>query len=171
MGAPAPSIFWHTVHIHNGSVQHNRVCHEQSFGIPPVLNEVWPNGPFFVLLSPQSVSRSKALLPKGRNREASKTLVHLDTILRTTLQRRAPEKVSARVRDHAGDAAPVGAQTNAAEKKKRRSVTLERCRRIAVDGETNFDKSICTLIVKRGTQCMSDRSRFLAGARRSIFIS
>ncbi len=34
-----------------------------------------------------------SLVAQGRNREASKTLVHLDTILRTTLQRRAPEKV------------------------------------------------------------------------------
>jgi hypothetical protein len=34
-----------------------------------------------------------SLVAQGRNREASKTLVHLDTILRMTLQRRAPEKV------------------------------------------------------------------------------
>ncbi|MBT9332036.1 sensor histidine kinase [Paracidobacterium acidisoli] len=34
-----------------------------------------------------------SLVAQGRNREASKTLEHLDTILRTTLQRRAPEKV------------------------------------------------------------------------------
>jgi two-component sensor histidine kinase len=34
-----------------------------------------------------------SLVAQGRNREASKTLVHLNTILRTTLQRRAPEKV------------------------------------------------------------------------------
>src|SRR5260370_37346818 len=53
MGALGPSIFWHTVHIHNGSVQQNRVCHEQSFDIPPVLNEVLAKGPLFVLLSAQ----------------------------------------------------------------------------------------------------------------------
>jgi len=34
-----------------------------------------------------------SLVAQGRNREASKTLEHLDTILRTTLRRRAPEKV------------------------------------------------------------------------------
>jgi sensor histidine kinase YesM len=34
-----------------------------------------------------------SLVAQGRNQEASKTLEHLDTILRTTLQRRAPEKV------------------------------------------------------------------------------
>lgn len=34
-----------------------------------------------------------SLVAQGRNREASKTLEHLDTILRTTLQRKAPEKV------------------------------------------------------------------------------
>jgi hypothetical protein len=34
-----------------------------------------------------------SLVAQGRNREASKTLEHLDTILRTTLSRRAPEKV------------------------------------------------------------------------------
>lgn len=34
-----------------------------------------------------------SLVAQGRNLEASKTLAHLDTILRTTLQRRAPEKV------------------------------------------------------------------------------
>jgi sensor histidine kinase YesM len=34
-----------------------------------------------------------SLVAQGRNREASKTLEHLNTILRTTLQRRAPEKV------------------------------------------------------------------------------
>jgi sensor histidine kinase YesM len=34
-----------------------------------------------------------SLVAYGRNREASKTLEHLDTILHTTLQRRAPEKV------------------------------------------------------------------------------
>jgi len=34
-----------------------------------------------------------SLVAQGRNPEASKTLVHLNTILRTTLQRRAPEKV------------------------------------------------------------------------------
>jgi hypothetical protein len=34
-----------------------------------------------------------SLVALGRNREASKTLEHLDTILRTTLRRRAPEKV------------------------------------------------------------------------------
>jgi signal transduction histidine kinase len=34
-----------------------------------------------------------SLVDLGRNREASETLAHLDTILRTTLRRRAPEKV------------------------------------------------------------------------------
>jgi hypothetical protein len=34
-----------------------------------------------------------SLVAQGRNREASTTLEHIDTILRTTLQRRAPEKV------------------------------------------------------------------------------
>jgi len=34
-----------------------------------------------------------SLVALGRNREASRTLEHLDTILRTTLRRRAPEKV------------------------------------------------------------------------------
>lgn len=34
-----------------------------------------------------------SLVAQGRNMEASKTLAHLDTILRTTLRRRAPEKV------------------------------------------------------------------------------
>lgn len=34
-----------------------------------------------------------SLVAQGRNREASKTLEHLDTILRTTLGRKAPEKV------------------------------------------------------------------------------
>jgi sensor histidine kinase YesM len=34
-----------------------------------------------------------SLVAQGRNREASSTLDHLDTILRTTLQRRAPAKV------------------------------------------------------------------------------
>jgi two-component system, LytTR family, sensor kinase len=34
-----------------------------------------------------------SLVAQGRNREATKTLAHLDTILRTTLRRRAPEKV------------------------------------------------------------------------------
>jgi signal transduction histidine kinase len=34
-----------------------------------------------------------SLVAQGRNNEASKTLAHLDTILRTTLRRRAPEKV------------------------------------------------------------------------------
>ena len=34
-----------------------------------------------------------SLVAQGRNLEASKTLAHLNTILRTTLQRRAPEKV------------------------------------------------------------------------------
>jgi signal transduction histidine kinase len=34
-----------------------------------------------------------SLVALGRNREASKTLEHLDAILRATLQRRAPEKV------------------------------------------------------------------------------
>jgi signal transduction histidine kinase len=34
-----------------------------------------------------------SLVRLGRNKEASRTLEHLDTILRTTLQRRAPEKV------------------------------------------------------------------------------
>jgi signal transduction histidine kinase len=34
-----------------------------------------------------------SLVALGRNREASKTLEHLDTILRNTLRRRAPEKV------------------------------------------------------------------------------
>jgi hypothetical protein len=34
-----------------------------------------------------------SLVAQGRNPEASKTLAHLDTILRTTLRRRAPEKV------------------------------------------------------------------------------
>jgi hypothetical protein len=34
-----------------------------------------------------------SLVALGRNREASKTLEHLDNILRTTLRRRAPEKV------------------------------------------------------------------------------
>lgn len=34
-----------------------------------------------------------SLVAQGRNREASKTLEHLDAILRTTLQRKAPEKV------------------------------------------------------------------------------
>src|SRR5258708_21369382 len=70
MGAPGPSIFWHTVHIHNGFVQQNRVCHEQSFDIPPVLNEVLAKGPLFVLLSAQklkSVSRLKALPPQSAN--------------------------------------------------------------------------------------------------------
>ena len=34
-----------------------------------------------------------SLVAQGRNREAAQTLSHLDTILRTTLQRRAPAKV------------------------------------------------------------------------------
>ncbi|WP_187143257.1 sensor histidine kinase [Terriglobus albidus] len=34
-----------------------------------------------------------SLVAQGRNKEASRTLEHLDTILRTTLRRRAPEKV------------------------------------------------------------------------------
>jgi LytS/YehU family sensor histidine kinase len=34
-----------------------------------------------------------SLVVQGRNPEATKTLAHLDTILRTTLQRRTPEKV------------------------------------------------------------------------------
>jgi hypothetical protein len=34
-----------------------------------------------------------SLVDLGRNREASQTLAHLDTILRTTLRRRAPEKI------------------------------------------------------------------------------
>jgi sensor histidine kinase YesM len=34
-----------------------------------------------------------SLVAQGRNREASKTLAHLDNILRTTLRRRSPEKV------------------------------------------------------------------------------
>lgn len=34
-----------------------------------------------------------SLVAQGRNSEASKTLIHLNTILRTTLQRRAPEKI------------------------------------------------------------------------------
>jgi len=34
-----------------------------------------------------------SLVTLGRNREASKTLEHLDAILRATLRRRAPEKV------------------------------------------------------------------------------
>ena len=34
-----------------------------------------------------------SLVAQGRNPEATKTLAHLNTILRTTLQRRAPEKV------------------------------------------------------------------------------
>ncbi|MBN9614881.1 MAG: hypothetical protein BGO25_03635 [Acidobacteriales bacterium 59-55] len=34
-----------------------------------------------------------SLVAQGRNPEASKTLIHLNTILRTTLQRRTPEKV------------------------------------------------------------------------------
>jgi signal transduction histidine kinase len=34
-----------------------------------------------------------SLIAQGRNREASKTLAHLNTILRTTLERRAPGKV------------------------------------------------------------------------------
>lgn len=34
-----------------------------------------------------------SLVAQGRNREASKTLTHLETILRTTLERRAPAKV------------------------------------------------------------------------------
>src|SRR6184192_3859439 len=34
-----------------------------------------------------------SLVAQGRNKEASKTLEHLDMILRTTLRRRAPEKV------------------------------------------------------------------------------
>jgi len=34
-----------------------------------------------------------SLVELGRNREASETLAHLDTILRTTLRRRSPEKV------------------------------------------------------------------------------
>ncbi len=34
-----------------------------------------------------------SLVAQGRNPEAAKTLAHLNTILRTTLQRRAPEKV------------------------------------------------------------------------------
>lgn len=35
-----------------------------------------------------------SLMAQGRNNEATKTMAHLNTILRTTLQRRAPEKVA-----------------------------------------------------------------------------